>query len=568
MVFLAVLWIVPVFIAAPIWRMFFHGNNGVSLFSTLTGLEVNLLVDPISSFLTVLFAATVHSLPPVVVVIYAGLKKTPRDLADAARVEGAGELQLFRYVYLPMIRPFLFLLLVVTLIKGFQEFTVPYLMTAGGPPVLGGITDAYVVGATTTLEVYLYDLFRFSGSMAVPAAYSTAFLFLFGAVAGVWYLLRRRFRARPVLIPTTAVLVLLFDGPILAPSIPGIGVALVLLAGLRVRPAALIGSVGLVTLVAARVGTAGALQGLQPAVVPALGVLAAELGRYTGHTGGRPGASLLAGVADAGWRAWGWVSAMAFAVTTLVFVYLLGWISMSAVDSVFVDAVVPPFAGLQNYAALFGNSGFLRALANSVVLSAGTAAVATLVAFLAAAATVVYRRDGSRVFLGAQFFQLTGGIHSLVPLFALVVFVGLVDSYLPIIVLYAASALPVGFYVIYAFLHRLPESLWDAARIAGAGHGSYIVQILLPLSRPALVNVVLLAWITAWNGFLIPLIFLTEDSRFPVSIFLHNLVGTIASGTPSWGVFAAASVVNIALLSVLFVASRRPLQYDAVSELI
>ena len=69
MVLLAALWIVPVFISAPIWRMFFHGNNGASLFSALIGREINLMLDPAASFTVVLFAATVHSLPPIVVVL-------------------------------------------------------------------------------------------------------------------------------------------------------------------------------------------------------------------------------------------------------------------------------------------------------------------------------------------------------------------------------------------------------------------------------------------------------------------------------------------------------------------
>jgi ABC-type glycerol-3-phosphate transport system permease component len=366
---------------------------------------------------------------------------------------------------------------------------------------------------------------------------------------------------------------------------------LVLVSALRWRRIAHMAGIAVVAFVGLETATAGILSGFQPAIVPALG-LALGLRRRSESRSERPAATgtglryygalrerLVSfrpgrrrGSADlhvAGmlWRIGQGTAALLYAVAVGIFLYLLLWISFSQVDSVFVDSVLPRFFGFGNYVALFDGGGFLRALGNSVMLAGSTALVATMISFMAGAAAAVFRHDGQSIFMGMEFFQLTGGIHSLVPLFALVVLLNAVNSYVPIVILYGAAAVPIGFYVLYGFLRQLPSSLYDAARIAGAGPFLYISRILLPLSRPALVNVVLLSWITAWNGFLIPLIFLTGEERFPVSVFLHNLVGTIASGTPSWGAFAAGSVVNILVLSILFVASRRPLQYDAVSEL-
>lgn len=489
-VFLAAIWIVPVFIAAPIWRMFFHGNNGASLFSLLTGVTINLLLDPVGSFAAVLVAAVIRSMPPVVLVLFAGMRKTPRALLDAARVEGATEWQLFRFVHFATIRGYLFLLVVVTLIHAYREFTVPFLMTAGGPPLMAGITATYIVGATTTLEIYLYDLFQFSGSLSVPAAYSTLFLAFFILAATAWFVIRRQ-----------------------------AGIAFQ--AERRVPPR-------LVTRVAGRT---------------------------------------LAQAVDWAWRVLQWGSAVTYAVATLLFIYILIWISVSRVDAIFVDAFLPRFRSLGNFAAILSDPGFFRSLVNSVTIAGATALLASTCAFLAGAAAAIYRLHGRHIFVSLQFFHVSGGMHALIPLFALVVLLGAADRFTPIVLLYAASALPVGFYVVYAFLKEVSESLYDEARMAGAGALAFGVRILLPLCRPALVNVALLAWITAWNGFLIPLVFLNSEARFPTSVYLHRLVGTIASGSPQWGTFAAGSVLNVALLSLLFFASRRPLQFDAMAEI-
>ena len=575
MVILAIVWIVPVFIAAPIWRMFFHGNNGDSLFFTLTGIPINLFLDAPASFLVVLFISVLHALPPVVLVVYAGMRRTPTVLLETAVVEGARDWQVFRYVHAPEIRSYLFLLVVVTLIGSFREFTMPYLMTAGGPPLLEGITERYVVGATTTLEIYLYDLFSFSGDLSIPSAYAATFLVLFLAVAMLWYLLRDQTRRVPALLVATSALLVAFDGDFFSPTpfgtvgaVTAIGAAIVPERVRGMRVVSVVVAIAVAALVLVQTAITGILAGFQPALLPALGVIIVITRRQDRpHRAARRRPRAMAGaIAEAVWTVVRWVGAVTIVVAALLFLYLLLWISFSEVDSVFVDRPLPRYAGPENYGALVGSGGFGRSLGNSLMLSSTTALLTSFVAFLAAGGASVHGISGRRIFVGLQFLGLSGGIHALIPLFALVVTVGLVNSYLPIVLLYAAAALPVGFYVLYGFVSRLPGSLYDAARIAGAGRLRYLITILLPLSRPAFTSVFILAWITAWNGFLIPLIFLTTEEVAPLSVYLHNLVGTLASGTPRWGLFAAGSTLNIGLLALLFLASRRHLQYGTAAD--
>ena len=61
-------------------------------------------------------------------------------------------------------------------------------------------------------------------------------------------------------------------------------------------------------------------------------------------------------------------------------------------------------------------------------------------------------------------------------------------------------------------------------------------------------------------------VFLNDDSKYTISIKLYTFIGSIASGNPRWNLFAAASIVNIALISLLFLSFKRPLQQTRLFE--
>lgn len=561
MVVLAVPWVVPVFISAPVWRLFFHGLNGESLFSVITGIRVNLLTQPVGSFVVVLFTSVWRSLPPAVFILYAAVRKIPRSTVEAAAIDGAGQWETARFIFFPQAREFFLILVVVGLVEGFGEFTLPFLMTAGGPPLIAGITDSYVVGATTTIELYLYDLFQFSGDMTLPVVYATVTLLVFLVLAAAWFVVRRKGRATLFVVALAIAAMLVFDRS--AAGIIMVGVLVLSLPLRSVRHWTVrLASAGYLLYTAVLTISTGVLEGFQPAALPLLFLV---LQPHRPRIGRAPGGGRIhayrRGLSWMGSTSWAGLRFTSWAVIVLssgLFLYLLLWISVSGVNSVFVDSVLPPFLGLSNYAELLSDRAFYVALLNTALVAALTAAVTIAVTFPAAAAAAVLTNAGRTVFFGLQFLRLSGGIHSLIPLFAVFLVVRLVDTRVPLVLLYAFQAAPISFIVIHAFIRDLPRSPFDAARIAGATTGQYLRRILLPVCGPPTLGAGLIAFLTAWNGFLIPLVFLTDHSKFPISIYLHNAVGTIASGSPAWGLFAAGSVVNVVVLTGLFLLVRRP----------
>ncbi|MFW5772281.1 MAG: carbohydrate ABC transporter permease, partial [Phototrophicaceae bacterium] len=79
-------------------------------------------------------------------------------------------------------------------------------------------------------------------------------------------------------------------------------------------------------------------------------------------------------------------------------------------------------------------------------------------------------------------------------------------------------------FLLRQFFAQIPDDLWDAARIDGSGHLRFLLQIVLPISRPAMLTVTLLTFIGAWNAFLWPLIVTTRETWRPLMVGLYNFV--------------------------------------------
>ena len=142
---------------------------------------------------------------------------------------------------------------------------------------------------------------------------------------------------------------------------------------------------------------------------------------------------------------------------------------------------------------------------------------------------------------------------TMVPLFIIFSQLGLVNSFLPLI-------LPTFFgNAFYIFLLRqsfkqIPPDLEDAARIDGAGTLQILWNVILPLSRPALATVAIFTFQAAWNDFLAPLIFLHDQSKYTLMLGLSFFRGAY---TVNWAYLMATSLVVTLPVIVLFFFTQR-----------
>ena len=213
---------------------------------------------------------------------------------------------------------------------------------------------------------------------------------------------------------------------------------------------------------------------------------------------------------------------------------------------------------LHNYAQNNERVNLFRSLVNSGIFTSAVIVLTLIFGLLAgyAMARLQFRGKGS-LFALMLLIQIVPFQLLLIPIYVLVVRTyGLGDSYLGMILPYAINSTAV--FVFRQFFMQLPEDLFSAARLDGAGEMRILWSIALPLVRPALLTVTLLTFIGPWNEFLWPFLITKQQDLQPLAVSLANYISNIAgrAANPA-GAILAGAVVLAAPAVALFVAFQK-----------
>ena len=211
---------------------------------------------------------------------------------------------------------------------------------------------------------------------------------------------------------------------------------------------------------------------------------------------------------------------------------------------------------LDNYRALWAeHPAFFRGLWSSLLVTAG-ATVVTLT--VSCAAGYVFARHHGRLLQGSAFMMLAARmlppIIIIIPLFPTVNALGLNDTHLLLVLLYAAFYVSIATWIMRAFIVALPRELEEAASVDGAGLARILLQIILPLAAQGMVAVAIFVVVFAWNEFVFALVFTTTHAR-TAPVVIAEMLGTVEG--VQWGVvFAAATVQLVPVLATVLVLQR------------
>lgn len=218
----------------------------------------------------------------------------------------------------------------------------------------------------------------------------------------------------------------------------------------------------------------------------------------------------------------------------------------------------PANIDLHNYAQIDSRVDLLQGLVNSGIFTAGVVLCTVVFGVLAGYALSVLQWRGRGVtFALALLVQVVPFQLLMIPLYVLIARdYGLSDNYLGMILPFAINSAAVVIFRQY-FL-QVPQEIFDAARIDGAGELRVLWSVALPLIRPALVTVVLVTFIGPWNEFLWPFLITKEASMQPLAVSLANYISNVASSTANpYGAILAGAVVLAAPVVVLFIVFQR-----------
>jgi multiple sugar transport system permease protein len=137
---------------------------------------------------------------------------------------------------------------------------------------------------------------------------------------------------------------------------------------------------------------------------------------------------------------------------------------------------------------------------------------------------------------------------TMVPLFSLFRTLGWVNTYLPLIVPHFLGV-PFYIFLLRQFFMTIPNEMLEAARIDGANELQIFWRVVLPLSKPALATVALFQFLNSWSDFLGPLIYLSDTSKYTISLGLSFFQGQYST---EFGALMAASTVMLIPIVILF----------------
>ena len=143
----------------------------------------------------------------------------------------------------------------------------------------------------------------------------------------------------------------------------------------------------------------------------------------------------------------------------------------------------------------------------------------------------------------------------LVPLFVQLKQMGLLNSHLGLILVYAAGGIPAAVFILTGFFRSLPSDLEGAARIDGASEWQVFSRVMLPLVRPQLAIVAIYTAIPIWNDFLLPLAFLQNPTLKTVPQGLSVFFGEFA--TDYGPLFAGLTLAALPLIIVYLLLSEQ-----------
>jgi raffinose/stachyose/melibiose transport system permease protein len=211
---------------------------------------------------------------------------------------------------------------------------------------------------------------------------------------------------------------------------------------------------------------------------------------------------------------------------------------------------------LDNYRRVLTQGRVWQQALNSTVIALGTTLGVVVLGVCAAFVLARYTfrgRDALYTFFMLGLLFPAGA--AILPLYLMLRDLNLINSYYAVILPQVAFSLPLTIVILRPFLLAVPRELEDAAAIDGASRLGFFWRILLPLSRPALVTVGVLAFVASWNAFLLPLLVLNDADLHTLPLGVQNFSSQYTSDTA--GILAFTSLAMLPALLFFTLAERQ-----------
>lgn len=208
-----------------------------------------------------------------------------------------------------------------------------------------------------------------------------------------------------------------------------------------------------------------------------------------------------------------------------------------------------------NFASAWTRGDLGHALVSSLVITAGAVLVQVLLALGSGYAFGVLDVVGSRALFPLVLLGLMLSTEALIiPLYFQFRELGLINSWLGLIAIHVGMGVPFGAFWMRATFRAVPASLVESARLDGAGSWRVLWRILVPVSKPAILTLVLLNAMWTWNDYFVALIMISDPAKQPVTLALGAFQGRF---TTEFNAMAAAAIIICLPVLILYAFFQR-----------
>jgi len=214
-------------------------------------------------------------------------------------------------------------------------------------------------------------------------------------------------------------------------------------------------------------------------------------------------------------------------------------------------SLVPGHVTFEHYWSLIEDTPFPQYFATSMRLAVSTTILVVVVGTLGAYSLVRFQYPGrERIAALVLFTYLLPSVVLIIPLYLLIVRMGLANTLTSLVLAYTTFALPYSLWLLRSFMAGIPVDLEAAALIDGASRMGAFVDVILPQALPGIISTALFTFILAWNEYLYALVLVNADDVRPLTTGVMNML--ITSFNIEWSLLMAASVLMSLPLLVIF----------------
>jgi N-acetylglucosamine transport system permease protein len=219
---------------------------------------------------------------------------------------------------------------------------------------------------------------------------------------------------------------------------------------------------------------------------------------------------------------------------------------------------LPAHWSFDNYVKAWTDAGIRSFFLNTVIVVGVALVLVMLLGAMCAYVLARFKFPGSRFIYYLMLAGLTVPIFlAIVPLFFVLKNIGLINTLPGLIMVYVAFALPFTVFFLYAFFKALPDDVYEAALMDGAGDWRAFFQIMLPMARPGMASVAIFNFLGLWNQFLLPVALNTDLRRYVLTQGMAEFASQAGYAVDFGALFAAVVITVVPVLIVYVIFQRR-----------